>query len=78
MIELKPSGFHDAITVTDKEIEAIIGANEEEDAVGVENDLKALIDSKNKSSVPIQVHVRYTTPSPNIAIRITNNKDFWK
>jgi len=53
---------NDKIVLTDQEIQGAINANAPEDIIGVENDLKALIDSRNTTSMPIRFHIYNLSP----------------
>lgn len=72
----KPNS-NDTITITVAEQQAIIDANEEEDVVGIEQDLKTLFKSKYSGTVTVQFHIRYMTPSPAITFMYTADKDWW-
>ena len=70
-------GSDNTITITAAEIQAIVDDNEEEDVIGVENDIKELIYKRYKGKIPIQIHIRYVGTSPAISTAITHDEKWW-
>lgn len=47
------------ITLTAAELQNILDTNEEEDVIGMENDLDALFKTKYTGTVSVKFHIRY-------------------
>lgn len=50
------------LVITEAEINAIVADNLEDDVIGVENDIKDLIATRNDLLYPVQIHVHSTNP----------------
>lgn len=66
----------DIVTITVAEQQTIIDANEEEDAIGVEQDLQVLFKSKYAGVVNVQFHIEHFTPLV-IVFCSTSDPNWW-
>ena len=72
-MKIYTSSTEKCIEITDQEIQDLISQNEPEDVIGVEEDLLALIKSKQQDSVSVSLRIRSLDPF-RLRIMVTNNK----
>ena len=72
-MKIYTSSTEKGIEITDQEIQDLISQNEPEDVIGVEEDLLALIKSKQQDSVSVSLRIRSLDPF-RLRIMVTNNK----
>ena len=77
MSDLKINIGGNDYTITADEIQRIVDANEEEDVIGIEQDLQALLKSRYSGTVNVVFHIRYMKPFPAITFAKTSNLNWW-
>ena len=72
-MKIYTSSTEKVIEITDQEIQDLISQNEPEDVIGVEEDLLALIKSRQQDSASVVLRIRSLDPF-RLRIMVTNNK----
>ena len=72
-MKIYTSSTEKGIEITDQEIQDLISQNEPEDVIGVEEDLLALIKSRQQDSASVVLRIRSLDPF-RLRIMVTNDK----